>query len=104
MVVQMLLDKRADVNDKGREHGTALLAAITGGHEHVIQLLLHYGADPSISVSIGLTPVHISAMQGPDPSIDYWGGEGRQNKAFETSAGGVQRTIVEIVRRPFVPK
>ena len=39
-VVQMLLDKRADVNAKGGVYGNALQAASVGGHDMVVQMLL----------------------------------------------------------------
>ena len=39
-VVQLLLDKDADVNAQGGYYGNALQAASAGGHEKMIQLLL----------------------------------------------------------------
>src|SRR5271155_2404934 len=44
-VVQMLLDKGADVNAQGGEYGNALQAASVAGHEKVVQMLLDKGAD-----------------------------------------------------------
>jgi ankyrin repeat protein len=44
-VVQVLLDKGADVNAKGGRYGIALEAASAGGHEMVVQILLEKGAD-----------------------------------------------------------
>ncbi|KIX01149.1 uncharacterized protein Z518_08874 [Rhinocladiella mackenziei CBS 650.93] len=44
-VVQTLLERGADVNAQGGEHGNALQAASEGGHEKVVQMLLERGAD-----------------------------------------------------------
>lgn len=43
-VVQMLLDKGADVNAQGGHYGNALQAASLGGHGTVVQMLLEKGA------------------------------------------------------------
>lgn len=39
-MVQMLLDKGADVNAQGGHHGNALQAASAGGHDLAVWLLL----------------------------------------------------------------
>ncbi len=44
-VMQMLLDKGADVKAQGGRYGNALQAASYGGHEKVMQMLLDKGAD-----------------------------------------------------------
>jgi ankyrin repeat protein len=43
--VQQLLEKGADVNAQGGWYGSALLAALFGGHHKVVQQLLEKGAD-----------------------------------------------------------
>jgi ankyrin repeat protein len=43
--MQLLLKKGTDVNAKGREHGTALRAAIYGGNEALVGLLVENKAD-----------------------------------------------------------
>ncbi|KAJ4401246.1 hypothetical protein N0V82_010880, partial [Gnomoniopsis sp. IMI 355080] len=44
-VVQMLLDKGADVNTQGGFYGNALQAASEGGYKEIVQMLLDKGAD-----------------------------------------------------------
>ena len=44
-MMQMLLDKGANVNAQGERYGNALQAALVGGHDQVIQMLLDKGAD-----------------------------------------------------------
>ena len=44
-LVQLLLDRGADVNGQGEQFGNALQAASAGGHEKLVQLLLDKGAD-----------------------------------------------------------
>ena len=45
VIVQMLLEKGADVNAQGGYYGNALQAASSEGHETVVQILLEKGAD-----------------------------------------------------------
>ncbi len=44
-MVQMLLEKGADVKAQGGRYGNALQAASSGGHDQVVQMLLEKGAD-----------------------------------------------------------
>ncbi|KAG2413226.1 hypothetical protein HFD88_002415 [Aspergillus terreus] len=44
-VVQMLLDRGADINAQGGVHNNALVAASYLGHEKIVQILLDRGAD-----------------------------------------------------------
>ena len=46
-IVQMLLEKGADVNAQGGRYGNALQAASKGGHDQMVQVLLEKGAEPS---------------------------------------------------------
>ena len=47
-IVQILLDKGADVNAQGGLYGNALQAASKNGHEAIVQILLDRGADVNI--------------------------------------------------------
>lgn len=44
-VVQLLLEKGADIMGNGKYGETALLSAADGGHKAVVKLLLEKGAD-----------------------------------------------------------
>ena len=44
-IVQLLLDRGADVNAQGRLYGNALQAASERGHDKIVQMLLDRGAD-----------------------------------------------------------
>ncbi|KAJ7444199.1 ankyrin repeat-containing domain protein [Mycena latifolia] len=44
-VVQLLIEKGADVNAQGGYYGNALQAASKNGHKSVVQLLIEKGAD-----------------------------------------------------------
>jgi ABC-type phosphate/phosphonate transport system substrate-binding protein len=44
-IVQILLNKKIDVNAQGGAYGTALAAASGGGHEKIVQILLNKKAD-----------------------------------------------------------
>lgn len=44
-IMQMLLDKRADVNAQGGKHSKALQAASKEGHVKVVHMLLEKGTD-----------------------------------------------------------
>ena len=47
-MVQLLLDKGADVNLTGVFYGCALDVASAKGHENIVQLLLDKGADVNL--------------------------------------------------------
>ena len=44
-IVQLLLERGADVNAQGGYYGDALQAALNNGHKEIVQLLLGRGAN-----------------------------------------------------------
>lgn len=56
-VVQLLIDKGADVNAKTESEDTALLITVRAGHIKVVELLLANGADINVKDLTGKTPL-----------------------------------------------
>ena len=48
IIVQLLLDKGAEVNVQGGEYSNALQAALIGGYKKIVQLLLDKGAEVNV--------------------------------------------------------
>ena len=63
-MIQLLLNKGADINAQGGYYDSALQIASFQGNEAVIRLLLNEGADANTSSSDGLTALHIAAANG----------------------------------------
>lgn len=63
----MLLDKDAEVDTKNKVWGQTVLSwAAEDGHEAVVQLLLHKGAEVDTKDSSGWTPLSRAALSGHD--------------------------------------
>jgi ankyrin repeat protein len=70
VVVEMLLDKGADLNAQGEVYGNALLAALVEGHEAVVNLLLQdYNFDVKPPDQIGRTPLLLAAENGNEAMV-----------------------------------
>ncbi|KAG9742030.1 purine and uridine phosphorylase, partial [Aureobasidium melanogenum] len=57
-IVQMLLDRHADVNAQGGEYGNALQAASYGGHDKIVQMLLARGVRVTAKVLFSVLSRH----------------------------------------------
>lgn len=64
VLVEILLDKRADVHQFDKEGCTCLHVAATLGHVDVIETVMAAGADPHSRTSNGETPLHRAAQYG----------------------------------------
>jgi ankyrin repeat protein len=63
-VVQLLLDKEADIEAKDTYGRTALFGAASRGHEAVVQLLLDQGANIEAKHNNGWTALLVAALSG----------------------------------------
>ena len=69
-MVQMLLDKGAEVNRVDQEGGTPLLCALSTGNQQIIDLLLAHGANLKQVGGAGQTALHAAALSGKPELID----------------------------------
>ena len=63
-IVQLLLDKGADVNAKKTDGVTALMVASRDGHQEVVKLLLDKGADVNAKRTDGVTALMAVSASG----------------------------------------
>ena len=63
-VVQMLLEKGADVNAQGGHYSNALYAASSGGHNKVVQMLLEKGADVNAQGGHYSNALYAASLEG----------------------------------------
>ncbi len=68
-IVQMLLEKGADVNAQGGKYGNALQAASAGGHDQVVQMLLDKGADVNAQGGICGNALQAASEGGHDQML-----------------------------------
>jgi ankyrin repeat protein len=64
--IKYALDKGADPNTMNWEGQTALMVAVSYGHEDVVSLLLEYGAKPDKITNHGETALGTAALRGLD--------------------------------------
>lgn len=65
-VIDLLLDKGADVNAQNRHGGNALARAAHFGHIDLVKKLLSLGADPSMKDAAGQDAAQWAKMNGHD--------------------------------------
>ena len=63
-IVQLLLDKGAEVNAQGGHYGNALQAALAGGHEQVVKILLDEGAEVNAQGGDYGNALHAASAEG----------------------------------------
>ena len=82
-IVQMLLDKKADVNAQGGEYGTALAAASEGGHDKIVQMLLDKKADVNAQGGEYGTALAAASEGGHDKIVQMLLNNGAEWAKFE---------------------
>jgi ankyrin repeat protein len=68
-VVQLLLDKGAEIDAKNKYGGTPLYRAAANGHDQVVQLLLDKGAEIDAKDEYVQTPLYRAAENGHDQVV-----------------------------------
>jgi ankyrin repeat protein len=68
-IVQELLRRRFDINERIEPYGSLLLLALQGGHQDIAELLISKGADLSFSCSIYGTVLHYAAILGMEKMV-----------------------------------
>jgi len=68
-IVQILLNKKADVNVQGGAYGTALAAASLGGHEKIVQILLNKKADVNAQGGDYGTALAAASLEGHEKIV-----------------------------------
>ncbi len=63
-IVELLLDRGADINARANYNRTALHLAAERGHREIVELLLDRGADINIRTNYNRTALHIAALWG----------------------------------------
>ncbi|MFC1781833.1 ankyrin repeat domain-containing protein [Planctomycetota bacterium] len=63
-VIELLVDKNADINDTSDRGQTPLFKAVTNGQEDVVEFLITKGADTNVKNSASTTALHIAARNG----------------------------------------
>jgi ankyrin repeat protein len=68
-IVQMLLDRDADVNAQGGRYGSALQAASEEGHDKIVQMLLDAGADVNAQSGLYGNALYAASVRGYDSIV-----------------------------------
>ncbi|XP_071487017.1 IQ motif and ankyrin repeat domain-containing protein 1-like [Diadema antillarum] len=71
-VIQMLLDRGADINMRGQFERTPLYRAAFAGHLEAVQTLLQNGADPRLYANDGATPEQVASQDAVREVLASW--------------------------------
>ncbi|CAB3998861.1 IQ motif and ankyrin repeat domain-containing [Paramuricea clavata] len=70
--IQLLLQKGAEINSRGRYERTPLWRAAFAGHLQAVQVLLENGADPRLHANDGTSPQQVAAIAGVEEVLKSW--------------------------------
>ncbi|OHW99045.1 ankryin repeat protein [Colletotrichum incanum] len=104
-IVQMLLDKGADVNAQGSNYGNALQAASLEGHKEIVQMLLDKGADVNAQGGYYGNALQAASSGGHKEIVQMFldkGGDvntqgGDYGNALQAASSGGHKEIVQIL-------
>jgi len=105
-IVQILLDKKADVNAQGGAYGTALAAASRGGHEKIVRILLNKKVDVNAQGGVHGTALATASLEGHEKIVQILlnkkadvnaQGEDYYDTALAAASLGGQEKIVQIL-------
>ncbi|XP_001183758.2 putative IQ motif and ankyrin repeat domain-containing protein [Strongylocentrotus purpuratus] len=71
-VIQMLIDRGADINQKGQFERTPLYRAAFAGHLEAVQTLLQNGGDPRIYANDGDKPEQVASQDAVKNLLESW--------------------------------
>jgi len=80
-ILQVLLDRGANVDALNDRHITPLYFASVAGHESQVKLLLQRGADRSIASRTGYTPLRAARVKGLDGVVALLDPQATKDKA-----------------------
>jgi hypothetical protein len=104
-IVQLLLEKDADVDAQGGEYGNALQAASVEGHEQVVKLLLEKGVNVNAQGGPYGNALQAASFRGHkqvvklllDKSADINSQGGHYDSAFQAAAAGGHEEVVTLL-------
>ncbi|KAF7589420.1 hypothetical protein BBP40_004290, partial [Aspergillus hancockii] len=104
-VVEMLLEKEADVNTQGGGYGNALQAASSGGHGQIVQMLLEKGADVNAQGGRYRSGLQAASLEGHDQIMqillekgaDVNAQGGLYGNALQAASSGGHNQIVQML-------
>ncbi len=70
-IVNVLLEKRADVNERYHSGNTVLHLAAENGHVDIVKLLLEKGADVNRKNWCDMTPLYLAAENGHEKTVEF---------------------------------
>ncbi|KAL3488651.1 hypothetical protein BJX62DRAFT_253118 [Aspergillus germanicus] len=104
-VMQLLLDRGAEVNAQGGDLGNALQAASCGGHEKVVQLLLDQGAEVNAQGGDFGNALQAASYGGHEKVVQLLLGQGAEvnaqgghfGNALQAASCGGQEKVVQLL-------